>query len=202
MIDVLKNFRPKQDLILVKTKHPRLEITKVVAGMSGSPIYLNDKMIGAYAYGWSFGSEPVAGVTPIRNMLDELARPLPDHIDGWPLQLLPQAVNTAPRERHANLDSESSLSGRPRALRSAREHAAQLALALGVDASHGVSALTPVSTPILDRWHEQPFDRVRPAAVEPAGSRATASGRRRRGGSVRAHSLRRRRRNRRAAGAR
>ncbi len=62
----------------MKTKHPRLEITKVVAGMSGSPIYLNDKMIGAYAYGWSFGSEPVAGVTPIRNMLDEMARPLPE----------------------------------------------------------------------------------------------------------------------------
>src|SRR6188768_2489046 len=39
VIGVLKNFRPKQDLILVKTKHPRLEITKVVAGMSGSPIY-------------------------------------------------------------------------------------------------------------------------------------------------------------------
>ena len=87
VIDVLKNFRPRQDLILVKTKHPRLEITKVVAGMSGSPIYLNDKMIGAYAYGWSFGSEPVAGVTPIRNMLDDLARPLPDLIDGWPLKI-------------------------------------------------------------------------------------------------------------------
>src|SRR4051812_4788298 len=100
VIDVLKYFRPKQDLILVKTKHPRLEITKVVAGMSGSPIYLNDKMIGAYAYGWSFGSEPVAGVTPIANMLGELARPLPPQIDGWPLKLLPQAgaIKAAPRE--------------------------------------------------------------------------------------------------------
>ena len=65
VIDVLKNFRPRQDLILIKTKHPRLEVAKVVAGMSGSPIYLDNKMIGAYAYGWSFGSEPVAGVTPI-----------------------------------------------------------------------------------------------------------------------------------------
>ena len=149
VIDVLKNFRPKQDLILVKTKHPRLEITKVVAGMSGSPIYLNDKMIGAYAYGWSFGSEPVAGVTPIRNMLDELARPLPDRIDGWPLKLLPRAVSALPaRERHASNDSSRRYQG-DLAHYDVREHAAQLARALGTDTAHGVSALTPVSTPIL-----------------------------------------------------
>jgi hypothetical protein len=86
IIDVLSNFRPQQDLILIKTFHPRLDAAKVVAGMSGSPIYIDGKMIGAYAYGWSFGSEPIAGVTPIRNMLDDLARPLPDFIHGWPLK--------------------------------------------------------------------------------------------------------------------
>ncbi|HEY0465345.1 MAG TPA: SpoIVB peptidase S55 domain-containing protein, partial [Polyangiaceae bacterium] len=150
VIDVLKNFRPKQDLILVKTKHPRLEITKVVAGMSGSPIYLNDKMIGAYAYGWSFGSEPVAGVTPIRNMLDELARPLPDQIDGWPLRLVPVASkpSTVARERRASSDSGRRYRGELGRY-DLREHAAQLAQAVGLDTSHVLSALTPVSTPIL-----------------------------------------------------
>jgi len=148
VIDVLKNFRPKQDLILVKTKHPRLEITKVVAGMSGSPIYLNDKMIGAYAYGWSFGSEPVAGVTPIRNMLDELARPLPDQIDGWPLKLVPVAGKpAAARERRASNDGARRYRGELGHY-DVREHAAQLANAIGLDKSVG-SALTPVSTPIL-----------------------------------------------------
>ena len=149
VIDILKNFRPKQDLILVKTKHPRLEITKVVAGMSGSPIYLNDKMIGAYAYGWSFGSEPVAGVTPIRNMLDELARPLPDRIDGWPLKLMPVAGKpvAAPDHRASN-DSGRRYQG-DLGNYDLREHAAQLARAVGLDNSHVVSALTPVSTPIL-----------------------------------------------------
>jgi hypothetical protein len=73
----IRNFRPHQDLILIKTMHPRLEVAKVVAGMSGSPVFINGRMIGAYAYGWQFGSEPIAGVTPIRSMLDELARPLP-----------------------------------------------------------------------------------------------------------------------------
>ncbi|HOU90563.1 MAG TPA: SpoIVB peptidase S55 domain-containing protein, partial [Polyangiaceae bacterium] len=102
VIDVLPNFRPKQDLILIRTRHPRLDVTKIVAGMSGSPIYLDGKMAGAYAYGWTFGTEPVAGVTPIRNMLDDLARPLPDSIDGWPLRPLPARAARAgagdPRE--------------------------------------------------------------------------------------------------------
>src|SRR5215207_8372194 len=87
VIDVLKNFRPRQDLVLIKTQHPRLEVAKVVAGMSGSPIYLDGKMIGAYAYGWTFGSEPIAGVTPIGNMLDDMARPLPSFIHGWPTRV-------------------------------------------------------------------------------------------------------------------
>lgn len=77
IISTLHNFRPNQDLILIKTPHPRLEVTRTVAGMSGSPIYLNDKMIGAYAYGWTFGAEAIAGVTPIQSMIDELNRPLP-----------------------------------------------------------------------------------------------------------------------------
>jgi hypothetical protein len=89
VIDVLHKFRPDQDLILVKTKHPRLEKVNVVAGMSGSPIFLNDggtaKLAGAYAYGWSFGNEPVAGVTPIGNMLAEVKRPL------LPILLSPKA---------------------------------------------------------------------------------------------------------------
>jgi hypothetical protein len=151
VIDVLKNFRPKQDLILIKTKHPRLEITKVVAGMSGSPIYLNDKMIGAYAYGWTFGSEPVAGVTPIANMLSELTRPLPSMIDGWPLKLFPQPVKPAPSTTHA-LHASADLGHRYQgdlAHYDVRQHAAELARALGTDDPRARSALTPVSTPIL-----------------------------------------------------
>jgi hypothetical protein len=101
VIDVLHNFRPRQELILIKTKHPRLEVAKVVAGMSGSPIFLNGKMVGAYAYGWTFGKEPVAGVTPIRSMLDDLVRPIPDRIDGWPLRVLPPSPGARKGERHA-----------------------------------------------------------------------------------------------------
>ncbi len=78
IINVLTGFRPDQDLILIKTpNHPRLDIAHTVAGMSGSPIYLEGKMIGAYAYGWTFGAEPIAGVTPIQNMLDDQDKPIP-----------------------------------------------------------------------------------------------------------------------------
>jgi SpoIVB peptidase S55 len=108
VIDVIKNFRPRQDAILIKTEHPRLEVAKVVRGMSGSPIYIDGKMIGAYAYGWSFGQEPVAGVTPIRNMLDDMERPLPRTIQGWPLKLIPD--NGAERAPQPGL-KRSSLSG-------------------------------------------------------------------------------------------
>lgn len=74
VIDVLHNFRPDQDIILIRTDHPILDHASSVAGMSGSPIYLDDRLAGAYAYGWPFGKDPIAGVTPIANMLAELHR--------------------------------------------------------------------------------------------------------------------------------
>jgi hypothetical protein len=77
VIGTLRQFRPHQDLVLIKTTHPRLEVAKMVAGMSGSPIFINGRMIGAYAYGWQFSAESIAGVTPIQSMLEDLARPLP-----------------------------------------------------------------------------------------------------------------------------
>lgn len=75
VIDVLHGFRPNQDLILIRTPHPLLDRAHVVGGMSGSPIYLDGRLAGAYAYGWPYSTEPVAGVTPIASMLAELSRP-------------------------------------------------------------------------------------------------------------------------------
>ena len=82
VIDVLHNFRPNQDLILIRTPHPLLDRARGVAGMSGSPIYLEGRLAGAYAYGWSYGTDPVVGVTPIANMLAELERPV--RLDMFP----------------------------------------------------------------------------------------------------------------------
>ena len=82
VIDVLHNFRPNQDLILIRTPHPLLDRARGVAGMSGSPIYLDGRLAGAYAYGWTYGIDPVVGVTPIANMLAELKRPV--RLDMFP----------------------------------------------------------------------------------------------------------------------
>jgi SpoIVB peptidase S55 len=75
IVGVLKNAFPKQDMILIRLSGANLEKHKVIAGMSGSPIYIDGKLIGALAYGWSFENDPLAGVTPIQNMLAELKRP-------------------------------------------------------------------------------------------------------------------------------
>ncbi|MEI6083755.1 MAG: SpoIVB peptidase S55 domain-containing protein [Verrucomicrobiota bacterium] len=74
ILGVLKNAMPKQDMILIRTSGMDLEKHKVIAGMSGSPIYIDGKLIGALAYGWSFENEPIAGVTPIHNMLAEFGK--------------------------------------------------------------------------------------------------------------------------------
>jgi hypothetical protein len=77
---VLKNTFPKQDMILIRMSGANLEKHKVIAGMSGSPIYIDDKLIGALAYGWSFENDPIAGVTPIHNMMAQIKQPVFDRI--------------------------------------------------------------------------------------------------------------------------
>ncbi len=110
-IGVMKNFRPGQDLILVKTPHPRLNITKNVKGMSGSPIYFDGRLAGAYAYSLSsFQTEPVAGVTPIAPMLSELHRPIPPGFFPLESGRLP-LPGAAPREKHA--ENETLYRGTP-----------------------------------------------------------------------------------------
>src|SRR5688572_1747885 len=75
VISVLRNFNPKHDVILIRCKGANLEHSGAVSGMSGSPIYLNDgtgreRMVGAFAYGWSLLKDPLAGVQPIEYMLE------------------------------------------------------------------------------------------------------------------------------------
>jgi hypothetical protein len=72
VLGVLKNMLgPKSDLILVRLQGEKPEYTGVVAGMSGSPVYIDGKMLGAISYRiGSFSKEPIAGVTPISQMLE------------------------------------------------------------------------------------------------------------------------------------
>jgi len=72
VLGVLKNANgPKGDVILVRLGGPKAEYTGVVAGMSGSPVYFNGKLAGAVAFRiGEFSKEPIAGVTPISEMLE------------------------------------------------------------------------------------------------------------------------------------
>jgi hypothetical protein len=71
VIGVMPNFLgPKQSIILVQLKGPKVEHTGVVAGMSGSPVYLEGKLAGALSLKLGiFTKEPIAGVTPIADVL-------------------------------------------------------------------------------------------------------------------------------------
>lgn len=69
VLGVLKNTSPGRDMVLVRCSGCNLERTGVIAGMSGSPIYVDGRLVGALAYAWPFGKEPIAGVTPFTQML-------------------------------------------------------------------------------------------------------------------------------------
>jgi hypothetical protein len=55
-------------MVLCRLSGLNLEKTGVIAGMSGSPVYIDGKLLGAVAYAWQFGKEPIAGVTPFCQM--------------------------------------------------------------------------------------------------------------------------------------
>jgi hypothetical protein len=70
ILGLLKNvLAPKHDLILARLSGGPLEKTGVIAGMSGSPVYIDGKLVGAVAISFPFSKEPLAGITPIQEML-------------------------------------------------------------------------------------------------------------------------------------
>src|SRR6266496_4267703 len=72
VLGVLRNVNgPKGNIILIRLHGAKVEYTGVVAGMSGSPVYLDGKLAGALAFRiGEFSKEPIAGVTPIADMLE------------------------------------------------------------------------------------------------------------------------------------
>src|SRR6267143_1020589 len=72
VLGVMHNVNgPKGDIILIRLHGEKVEYTGVVAGMSGSPVYVDGKLAGALAFRiGEFSKEPIAGVTPIADMLE------------------------------------------------------------------------------------------------------------------------------------
>jgi hypothetical protein len=68
VISVVKNFLPKQDIILVKSDDPKLAVSGFWQGSSGSPLYIDDKLVCAFSYGFRFNKIAMGGCTPIEYM--------------------------------------------------------------------------------------------------------------------------------------
>lgn len=86
VVSVLRNFNPRHDVVLIRCRGANMEHTGAVAGMSGSPVFLRDdrgreRLVGAFAYGWTMMKDPVGGVQPIEYMLALPADP-PRQADG------------------------------------------------------------------------------------------------------------------------
>lgn len=83
ILGVLPGFPgPRQSAIIAKLSGPNVAKTGVFGGMSGSPVYIDGRLVGAIAFSFPFSKEPIAGITPIKQMIDifesgGVARPLP-----------------------------------------------------------------------------------------------------------------------------
>ncbi len=75
IVGVMKGGRAEGDMILARATSERVVRSGVAQGMSGSPVYVDGRLIGALSSGWSFSREPLFGVTPIGEMLAVLELP-------------------------------------------------------------------------------------------------------------------------------
>src|SRR5215208_2564804 len=71
ILGILPGFPgPRQSAIIARLSGSNVDKTGVFAGMSGSPVYIDGKIVGAIAFSFPFSKEPIAGITPIKQMID------------------------------------------------------------------------------------------------------------------------------------
>ncbi|HET7092822.1 MAG TPA: SpoIVB peptidase S55 domain-containing protein, partial [Thermomicrobiales bacterium] len=143
ILGVLRNVQaPKRNLILARLEGGPLAETGVIAGMSGSPVYIDGRLVGAVSYSiGSFPKEPIAGITPIGEMIDATADPGPrpalaasNRID---LPITPEHLASTVRAAYARV---AAFADRPADVQ-----------ALGLPAAAGAqmgALLRPIATPL------------------------------------------------------
>src|SRR5258705_4723550 len=120
ILGVLPGFPgPRQSAIIARLSGANVEKTGVFAGMSGSPVYIDGKMVGAIAFSFPFSKEPIAGITPIKQMIDLFNK---------------GAENNSPRPQE------------PRAVSFAQLASSEWKPSLPKPAVSSISLLTPVSS--------------------------------------------------------
>src|SRR5713101_2316249 len=137
VIGVLENVGPKQSMIVARLEGGPLEKTGVIAGMSGSPVYIDGKLVGAVAYGFPFSKETIAGITPIGEMIDATNTSGPRAASAR----FPTPFGAAGPK--APLDRESFVAALKRPLPTV-----PLAAGVGTSPSLVGQSLTPISVPL------------------------------------------------------
>src|SRR5262245_16367900 len=123
-------------MILARATSPRVERTGVAAGMSGSPVYVDGKLIGALSSGWSFSKEPIFGITPIGEMLSVLDHPDLPPGEGTPGPIGAEPAATSPRFREFTWAGPDSGSGAGSPVTAPSASRSWLALPLAVSGLH------------------------------------------------------------------
>ncbi len=110
ILGILANTGPRESIILARLSGGPLDHTGVMQGMSGSPVYINGRLIGAVALAFPYAKDPIAGIRPIEEMLrvsDMPGPPRPRLVAGTLLPALP----TSPESRMTEVATPLSLSG-------------------------------------------------------------------------------------------
>lgn len=94
VLGILKKTNTGKDLIMVRVGGGPITArdTEILAGMSGSPCYINGKLIGAISYGLAFSKEPVGMVTPIEDMVEAWDENLPKQASGYSTGTLSEPI--------------------------------------------------------------------------------------------------------------
>ena len=131
VLGVLEKIDFGANLILIRIDNGPVvsEHLGIVAGMSGSPVYVKDRLVGAIAFAFPFAREPVAGVTPIRQMLEAFE----------------------PGSAPARQVAEGTLRPRDGALRIAGRPVSRVLVAIAPTTASdpATMCLTPIATPVM-----------------------------------------------------
>lgn len=118
ILGVLRGARgPGQDMILAQLHGAKPEYTGVVEGMSGSPVYIGNKLVGSLSYRiGQFTKDPITGITPIEQMLEVRDLPVRDQTAGEPqtaLAAIPPAPGVSLSPSPANALSTGNMTFQP-----------------------------------------------------------------------------------------
>jgi hypothetical protein len=156
--------QPRNSIIIAKLSGTNVERTSVFAGMSGSPVYIDGRLVGAIAYAFPFSKEPIAGITPIQQMVDIFERGRTQSGERDPLGFR--------REPRAVTYSElSGLDWKPALPSQQAASATFMAAAAGGSPLNGLvgQQLAPISTPIV-------FSGFTPQTLQQFGPQLQSSG--------------------------